>query len=374
MLLSQVFDDLNEFVATYRGLISRDGILLHTDTLYEEGTVLGVEITLSESLPLIRGTAGVVQLMKGQENSRAPYSAVLEFLQLDEESEAFLDRLTERFEAEGVEPFHLEQVVEKGRRGIRRQSGSFRLVSGGLSDAEMEPRSGAVDATDQAAGTGRHTDPGSRRSTRPWLLVVAAIVVVVAGYRVAIDQYGLDPLAWLRHASDTGPPARTQASVIEAERRTVDASSVTGSAAGVAVRDENEPDYPETPPEVEVEVVSELPPATRIESIEWHEAGAYTVVTVEADGRIDDTLVRNFRMNEVPQSRMVLYLYGVGPGNLSYKTQVDGKQLAAVRVWFHEEKSPVQLHIVLDLASQDVVAFKPVVEGHRLVVTLGPRE
>jgi hypothetical protein len=93
-----------------------------------------------------------------------------------------------------------------------------------------------------------------------------------------------------------------------------------------------------------------------------------------ADGRLDEAFVRHYRMNEDDQSKMVLYLLGVGPGGLSYKTQVDGSQLAAVRVWYHDDKLPVQLHIVLDLASQDIVAFKPVVEGHRLLVTLGPRE
>ena len=93
-----------------------------------------------------------------------------------------------------------------------------------------------------------------------------------------------------------------------------------------------------------------------------------------ADGRIDESSVKHFRMNEEPEPKMVLYLNGFGTGDLEYKTQVDGNQLAAVRVWYHEEKSPVQLHIVLDLASTDVVAFKPVVEGRRLVVTLGPKE
>lgn len=366
MRLNQVFDDLSDFVATYHGRISRDGILLHTDTLYEEGTVLGVEITLTESLPLIRGTAGVVQLMKGTEETGKPYSVVLEFLQLDEDSEAFLDRLTERFESEGVEAFHLDQVVEKGRRGIRRQSGSFRVVDMGADPAAAGEADFGAKVVQAESDDGDESTPGTRRSLRPWLLAALGIAVIAAAATVV--PLPVDPIEWVTQAVKPGETGGTRGTSIDSDNRV----PVDTPAGSTVVGDDSIPDYPENPPP-DIDL-SSLPPATRIESVKWHEAGDFTVVTVIADGRIDETSIKHFRMNEAPQSKMVLYLYGVGPGDLEYKTQIDGNQLASIRVWYHEEKSPVQLHIVLDLASLEVVAFKPVVEGHRLVVTLGPRE
>jgi len=373
MRLSQAFDDLSEFVATYRGRISREGILLHTDTLYEEGTVLGIEITLTESLSLVRGTAGVVQLLKDRPETDKSYSAVLEFLQLDEDSEAFLSRLTERFEAEGAEPFCLDQYVVQGRRGIRRQSGSFRVV-----DVPMmaDQSAGVVVESEHFDASAEETADADRRSAKRkrsrsrswgrWGLAFATAAAVLATAAVVAYQVlpGLSPSS----AAHPPPMMSTQASSIESDDHAVRHSP----SSATMDHEEPVPNF-EDPPQPNANI-SGLPAATRLEAIDWHEAGTYTVVTMVADGSLDETTVRHYRMNEDGQSKMVLYLLGIGPGGISYKTRVDGRQLAAVRVWFHEDESPVQLHIVLDLAGQDVVAFKPVVEGHRLLVTLGPRE
>ncbi len=58
MKLSQVFEDLGEFVALYRGRISAEGMAFYSDTPYQEGTVLDVELSLKDDLVLVRGQAG----------------------------------------------------------------------------------------------------------------------------------------------------------------------------------------------------------------------------------------------------------------------------------------------------------------------------
>jgi hypothetical protein len=233
-------------------------------------------------------------------------------------------------------------------------------------DVRSEPFDAPEEETTDADRRRAKRRPGRSRSLGRWglaFVIVAAVLATAAAvaYRV------LPGLSWPSAAHPT-PAMSTQRSSFESD----DSAVVVGSSHTTMDHEEPVPNF-EEPPHPN-SFTSELPAATRLEAIEWHEAGTYTVVTMVADGRLDEAFVRHYRMNEDDQSKMVLYLLGVGPGGLSYKTQVDGSQLAAVRVWYHDDKLPVQLHIVLDLASQDIVAFKPVVEGHRLLVTLGPRE
>jgi hypothetical protein len=111
-------------------------------------------------------------------------------------------------------------------------------------------------------------------------------------------------------------------------------------------------------------------PAILIKEVLWTDTERTTVVSVEADGPLDEAAVGHFLMRDEPQPRLVLYLYGIGSAGLAYRTEVDGERLDAIRVWYHQDKTPVQLHIVFDLAHEHVVASPPAIDGGRLVITL----
>jgi hypothetical protein len=85
---------------------------------------------------------------------------------------------------------------------------------------------------------------------------------------------------------------------------------------------------------------------------------------------LDGAAVGHFLMSDDPQPRLIIYLYGIGSNGLAYRTEVEGSQLDAIRVWYHDDKSPVQLHIVLDFTHRGVVSRAPVIDGNRLLITL----
>jgi hypothetical protein len=358
MRFAQEFEDLEEFVEIYRECISRDGMLLHTDTLYQEGTVLVLDITLEKSLSLIRGTAGVVRLMRGRPETDRRYSVVLEFLQLDDQSLGFIERLIERLETEGGDLFHLENFVEEGRRGLRRPpSGEYTPPKIVDPPEDSEPES-----SDEVAEWIKSESARARRrkgSRLRWLLGVAASGAVLAAAAVAVmNGY---PQMWMMRSADP---------VVVAADRTVDRTAFSPRLPTPS----SEPQA--MPTDSGLEIPTELPAtegpiaASMIEEIVWTAAEDSTVVTVEADGILDEAAVGHFVMKDEPRHRVVLYLYGIGTEDLAYRTEVGGDHLEAIRVWYHEDKMPVQLHIVFDLRNSLVSASPPVIEGDRLVITL----
>jgi hypothetical protein len=365
MRFTQVFEDLEEFVGIYRECISREGMLLHTDTLYHEGTVLVLEITLEESLSLIRGTAGVVSLMRGRPETDRRYSVVLEFLQLDDESQGFIDRLVERLENEGGDLFRLEDYVEEGRRGLRRPpSGEHRPPVIPESANEIpeqstpEPSDDVAEWIESEAARKRRA-PGSRLR---WLLGVAASGALLAVAAVAvINGY---PQLWMMRSADPGH--QTTDDQVDPAAFSPRIPTANATIARQPTLSESTSADPTDP--AANDNSSAL--ATVIERIAWTEVGTSTLVTVEADGDLDEAAVGHFLMKDEPRHRVVLYLYGIGSDELAYRTDVGGDHLDAIRVWYHDDKVPVQLHIVLDLADIRVLASPPAVEGSRLLITL----
>ncbi len=356
MLFNEVFEDLGEFVAAYRNRICREGMLLYTDTLYQEGTVLALEITLAESLPLIRGTAGVVQLMKAPEDSGAQYAVVLEFLQLDEQSDGFVARLTERLRSEGDTTFNVDQYMNKGRRGTRRTAATEEEAA--TQNAESDSLSVVEDVTRPPFESARRS---RRRRSGRWLRLTACTVLAAAGGAVVVLVVvpRLEPLL----GSDTPAPvvAGTTISPTSLARATP-LSGLPGqrrpSEGSADRRDGLQAGQPAGRP------------ATRIDRVLWTDAVDVTEVWVEADGALDEAAVGHFLMGDEPQPRLVLYLYGLASNDLAYRTAVGGPRLDAIRVWYHADKSPRQLHIVFDLAHPGITCSQPSIEGGRVRITL----
>jgi hypothetical protein len=306
--------------------------------------------------------------MRDPSGSGGRYRVVLEFLQLDDESEAFLRRLADSFEAESVEPFRLDRYVERGRRGIRRPpSGSFAAVSSPSPTSDQPAAHELPEETEHGPDPATSPLPAAARAgSARWLWRSLALVATVAAAGAATG-FVIKIAAFLGRIPPIDPLPATAATAVHSEARLIPAhNSIRGQ--------------PATSPESALQPVA--PPAVadaaalhprRIQQVTWHDADEFTVVTVLADDIFQESEVRYFRMESGPQPRMVLYLYGFGPSDLEYRTEVGGKHLAAIRVWHHGDRNPEQLHIVLDLPGPEVMAYKPVVEGRRLLVTLGPR-
>lgn len=361
MRFTQVFEDLGDFVSTYRGRISREGMVLHTDALYQEGTVLALEITLEESLPLIRGTAGVVHLERRSPESESSYSVVLEFLQLDQDSQGFIDRLADRLESDGAELFSLDPYVIKGRRGTRPSAPApDPEAAGGDEDlpdpAEAEP----VDDVEEwvrAEPAHRRRPPG--RMVR-WLLGIAASGAVIA--IVVIAVVGGLPQLWMIPSIDPGPlPVASEIDVTAFTPRLPTRTPVIPKRTGIPT---------DTGTQTSTTIAPSPTHATAIHTISWSDGDRATLVSIVADGPLDEAAVGHFLMTDDPKHRLVLYLYGIGSSGLDYRTSVAGPRLDAIRVWYHDDKTPVQLHIVLDLASDRVLASAPLIEGNLLLVKL----
>ena len=363
MRFHQVFDELVEFMATYRGAISREGMLLRSDTEYPEGTVLNIEILLEDTLPLIRGTAGVVKLIPSDPSSRRQFAVVLEFLQLDEESDGFVDRLVTDLESKGATPFSFYQYLEQGRRGVRRSQAS--PFDGGFTppptsvNADDISEDTSAPAVENDDGSAR---PGSRqRATWRWFLGAAASCAVVVG--LVVVGSGIWPR--LRSPRETAPD-----SYVAVARGRIDVTAAPlpedpqEEASSVAEGPFAEQKFPSPA------TASRLAPAANIERVDWTESGLATEVTIQADGMLDGASVGHFLMSDDPQPRLIIYLYGIGSNGLAYRTEVEGDQLDAIRVWYHDDKSPVQLHIVLDFTHRGVVSRAPVIDGNRLLITL----
>jgi hypothetical protein len=363
MRFHQVFDELDEFMAIYRGAISREGMLLRSDTEYPEGTVLNVEILLEDTLPLIRGTAGVVSLVSSDPSSRHRYTVVLEFLQLDEESDGFVDRLVTDLESEGAAPFSFYQHLEQGRRGVRRSQASpfddgftplpAPVIEDDFSEDATPP---LVEAEEESA----IPDPTHSVVWR-WFLGVAASCAVIVG--LVVVGSGIWPQ--LRGSRETTPD-----SYVAVARGSIDvtAAPLPEDPGSGVVTDAEEPFSKQNAPPPAT--ASRLASAANIERVDWTESGLATEVTIQADGMLDGAAVGHFLMSDDPQPRLIIYLYGIGSNGLAYRTEVGGSQLDAIRVWYHDDKSPVQLHIVLDFTHRGVVSRAPVIDGNRLLITL----
>jgi hypothetical protein len=361
MRFTQVFEDLGDFVSTYRGRISREGMLLHTDTLYQEGTVLALEISLEESLPLIRGTAGVVHLERRSPESEASYAVVLEFLQLDQDSQGFVDRLAERLESDGAELFSLDPYVIKGRRGTRPSAPAPELETA-IDDEDQQDPTEAEPVDDieewvRMESAHRRRSPGRRVR---WLLGIAASGAVIALAVIAV--IGGLPQFWIIPSVDPGPlPVASEIDVAAFTPRPPTCTPVIPTRPGMPTNGAMA--TPRT-------IAPSTTRATAIHTISWSDGDRATLVSIVADGPLDEAAVGHFLMTDDPKHRLVLYLYGIGSSGLDYRTSVAGARLDAIRVWYHEDKTPVQLHIVLDLASDRVAASPPLIEGNLLLVKL----
>jgi hypothetical protein len=91
-----------------------------------------------------------------------------------------------------------------------------------------------------------------------------------------------------------------------------------------------------------------LPPASRIDAIDWAQRGSETVVTIRGNGRLGDDSISLYPMDGPP--RLLVKLSGVEEGYSRYRIPVGTTAVSQIRVGHHPELTPSCLYVVLDLA------------------------
>ncbi|NIR41035.1 MAG: hypothetical protein GWN07_34800, partial [Actinobacteria bacterium] len=105
----------------------------------------------------------------------------------------------------------------------------------------------------------------------------------------------------------------------------------------------------------------EAPGGLRATALTWSAEDAATVVRITADRRLSPATVQRFRMDNDPGPREVVVIRGAQGSDLPLREEVGGPRLARIRTWLHADRTPPELHVVLDLSDAGVAADDPVV-------------
>lgn len=237
-----------------------------------------------------------------------------------------------------------------------------------------------------------------RSGGRGWLWLVAALVFVAAAAAV---WWFLGPVLGLRDAGGTAPVVAEQTGSTAEPQPGEPVASGAGDAAEHAgdeaaaadaagdgenaspVGEDVDPvvdspldlagqptegdDGPPTEPTAE-----SAPPAnptavaTRIEEISWRESAAGTVVTLQANGRLEPSRVALIPMASPP--RLLIRLRYIEARYRVYTMDVTTPEVSAIRTGLHPELDPPALYVVLDLTSPDVAVAEHGFDGSRLRV------
>jgi hypothetical protein len=355
MKLHRVFDDLGEFVAAFRGGISREAIRIDLDERHIPGTMLELDLALADGLSLVRGRAAVVDVRQAPSHAIASWRTVLRFSSLDPDSRDFLERLERRQEAEG-EPVFRPDV--------------------GNPRAELEP---TVDDAPNLTDTGALEVAFRDMSRRPTVRERAAPIEEQSrrGSGSRGRQGGGRVAAWLIAAFVIAAASVTVIWIVRPDLlRFESTDDSTSTTADVAVTDPT----PAPPPPTVTAVpptptpVATPPPATRgalrATELAWSVENGVTVVRVTADRDLAPSAIGRFRMDDDPGPRELVVIRGVGASDLPVRRAVDSPHVASVRTWLHDDRSPPELHVVLDLSEPSASADEPIVEGRTVTVRI----
>ncbi len=108
-------------------------------------------------------------------------------------------------------------------------------------------------------------------------------------------------------------------------------------------------------------------PATRVEEINWQKSGDNALrVTVSLNGAFSRERVRHERLDDPP--RHLFRLIGIEQEFKPYTLRTETPQVRTVRIGFHDERDPPELHVVFDLGGEGTRVTSFGFEGNTLVV------
>ena len=111
-----------------------------------------------------------------------------------------------------------------------------------------------------------------------------------------------------------------------------------------------------------------LPPAATLAQVSWRTTDEGTEITLTADGVLAPDRVR---VNVLPAPpRVLVRLAEIRPGAAGEPRHVGTREVERVRFGYHEELSPPELYVVLDVAAGPVTLAGHAVEGNLVRLTL----
>ncbi|MCG6964077.1 MAG: PilZ domain-containing protein [Acidobacteria bacterium] len=407
------FANFTEFISAYGSFVSEDGMFLTTDSPPAIGSRVTVRFRLDDGFPLILAEAQVVWLGRAATLPAAPAGAGLRFLHLDERSTTLIDHMVAQRKREGKQLFDLarptpaeppaaEDTTSAANRDSSGPEGdpweakpvtapdprpdaqvtgqdvfspaadaapipqseqpaaelSAGLLSRELADRETPPQASTSQAAIDYAPARPDEEPARGHS---WLLQPATLVGVLAAAVLAIWVFSILRADHRNPAQLVAPPATTVSSPPPATPTQVAAAAVAASPSHALETPASQistplltptaAPLPATPAARPTAAIAPTATASRVVNISWRRTGLTTEVIIEANGRLVPARVRHFTMEDPP--RYVLRLLGIREPYEPFELAVDTPQVARIRVGFHEEKTPPELHIVLDLVGTD---------------------
>jgi len=111
---------------------------------------------------------------------------------------------------------------------------------------------------------------------------------------------------------------------------------------------------------------------SRLVDIRWRTSGEGLIVSLFADGPIDDARIKRFRLGGATVREVVVLAGMRKPFDRNLMT-VGAGGLAAIRTGLHRERESEELHVVLDLADPAFRLLEVRNLGSRLELVVGPR-
>jgi hypothetical protein len=111
--------------------------------------------------------------------------------------------------------------------------------------------------------------------------------------------------------------------------------------------------------------------ANRVDTVDWAERGADTVVTIRGNGRFGDDAVTVHPLDGPP--RLLVKLRGVEEEYSRYRIAVGTPAVAQIRVGHHPELTPSCLYVVLDLAQEGIEVSSVELRDELVMVVVRPR-
>ena len=359
MKLHQVYDDLGEFVAAFRGGISREAIRIDLDERHVPGTVLEIDLALADGLSLVKGRAAVVDVRPAPRHAAGGWRTVLQFSSLEPDSRDFLDRLERRHEAEGEPVFRPDLGPPPAATDEPPDLTDTGALEVALLDLSGRPtvRERAAPIEERDAGATRRTIGARIVRSVIWIVSVAAVLAAAAAvvWLVRPDLLlGMSPVE--RPSTSTGftPAARPQASPVPSPTGSTDTPTPVTQSPVV--------------PSPEILTPRAALAALRATGLESSVDAGSTLVRISVNQNVLQSAVGRFRMDGDPGPREVLVIRGVSASDLPLQRSTNGPHVSGIRTWLHEDRSPPELHVVLDLTGPGVSADEPRVEGRVVTV------
>ncbi len=425
------FASFTEFISAYGKLVSTAGMFLVSDSPPSVGSRVALRLRLDDGFPLILAEAQVLWLGRVDSSPAAPSGAALRFLSLDERSTTLIDHMVAQQRRDGGRLFDLTPPApQPSDQSVGRSTEADAGVDGPVVP-EDDPWAAETAAVPAALPTGPETaaqdvfetaetspltdrQPAGREASRlllsealgepspaadrppaidyaparaedepaparSWLAQPTTIVGMLAAAVLAVWVFSAlrsdqQPPPTVEVAAAATAPVSSPASPTQAPPATAAAAPSQPAVpphARAAATPPPQTDSPliptrrAQPPPIATAAV----PATRVVDISWRHTDGTTKVVIETDGAVSPARVRHFDMDNPP--RFVVRLLRIRQPYQPYELAVATPQLSRIRVGYHEERRPPELHIVLDLADPGQRILGVDIGSRSLTVTIG---